>query len=348
MLVSLPITAMLPTRLAYALKQPESTTAAAAEPSTKAPPAQQAGAAPPVESASAAEPAHGAAATAAAASTEPPPASGTSMAAPALGASANAPRGYWRRVSVVLRSRHTLLCLALLALVAIQFSTASTYLFLYAETVLGASGAQLGLVLTASAVLEVPLFQVASPLIQSLGMLTALLTCQLTGAIRFVGWISVPSTWHVLPFETMHGYMFAISYSCTIMLGEQYAPLGLQATVLGITSSISQIINLVNVPLFSAVITAYDMRTALGLQALLFAAASAPLLVLVPMACRRVAPRVVARRRGSFGFLAHRRPARLLAGKARRSDDVLDEQGAELPVPPDVEPVVAAAAAGGE
>jgi hypothetical protein len=50
-------------------------------------------------------------------------------------------------------------------------------------------------------VAQVPLFQVAAPMIKRIGMANALLACQLAAALRLLGYVSVPSAWYVLPFE---------------------------------------------------------------------------------------------------------------------------------------------------
>ena len=41
------------------------------------------------------------------------------------------------------------------------------------------------------------------------------------------------SPWWVLPFEIGHGYSFAVVYTSMALLAEEFAPIGLQATVLG-------------------------------------------------------------------------------------------------------------------
>ena len=104
----------------------------------------------------------------------------------------------------------------------------------------------LGLALTAQAVVEVPLFQVAPRVVRWLGVRTALDLCVAGGAIRFAGYylagafadaLGADGAYVVLPFEVFHGMSFAISYTVIAVVAEEYASVGLQATVVGAEAS---------------------------------------------------------------------------------------------------------------
>ena len=302
-LLNLPATAALPTARAYA---PTARAHAPSEPPTKS--------APPPAAACAAAP------VAVEADAAPSPAAVTEACEPR--------RSFVRRALLVLRSTRTLLLLLLVLLTGVHFGVGFSYGFLFLESELDASGLQLGLSLTAQAMCEVPLFQIAAPLIRRIGMATALLTCQLAAAVRFSGYVAMPSAWWVLPFELGHGYSFAISYTANALLGEEHAAAGLQATVLGIANSAQQI-GALAATLGWSFIAAAGMRTAFTAAAILFAIAAAPLLC-APCAssygssCRRAHECCclqLCRRRGT---------SRLLAKAARRSD----EHGSELHAPP--------------
>ena len=79
----------------------------------------------------------------------------------------------------------------LMAFIGLQFGIAFSLGFVYFEEVLHASGVMLGLALTAQAVVEVPLFQVAPRVVRWLGVRTALDLCVAGGAI----WRFWPTFW---------------------------------------------------------------------------------------------------------------------------------------------------------
>ena len=138
---------------------------------------------------------------------------------------------------------------------------------------------QLGLSLTSQALLEVPLFQISSYLIRSLGMVNALLTCQLAASIRFLGYVTMPTCWHVLPFEVGHGWSFALVYTSMALLGEEFHHLGLQATVLGLANSCQQVGSLFAMLAWSGLISAVHLRSAFKIAVGLFAVVATPLIV---------------------------------------------------------------------
>ena len=150
------------------------------------------------------------------------------------------PPSFNQRVRLALHSRRVLLQLALTLLIGVHFGVAFSYCFLFLERELHATPMQLALSTTAQASIEMPLFQIAAPLIRRMaralgipirepsqsrarrastplimnayrgshvrisswqGILTALLSCMLAAALRFTGYITQSSVWYVLPFE---------------------------------------------------------------------------------------------------------------------------------------------------
>ena len=89
--------------------------------------------------------------------------------------------------------------------------------------------------------------------------------------------MSLTDAWWVLPFELNHGWTFAIYYTSAALLGEQYTAEGLQATVLGLSNSASQLGSLVATLCWSVLISEAGMRTAFTAAAALFACAALPL-----------------------------------------------------------------------
>ena len=175
--------------------------------------------------------------------------------------------------------------MALFSLVGFHMGIASTFGFIYFERELGAEGALLGLTLTAQALLEVPLFQVAARIINCLGYQNALLTCMFAAALRFFGWTAMPSMPLVLPFEVAHGWTFAIYYTALSLYSDQFASRGLQATMLGAGNSFSQLGSLVATLGWSVVVEHAGLRSAFVYAQYLFTVASLPLLVAVARLC---------------------------------------------------------------
>ena len=188
------------------------------------------------------------------------------------------PKHFLSRVRLVLRSPTATMRFVLFFLAGMQFGIVFSFGFLYLEHELHANGAQLGLSLTAQALLEVPLFQVAAPLIRRMGKITALLTCMLAAAIRCFGYVTMRSIWAVLPFEAFHGWAFAIMYTSLALLGEEYASVGLQATVQGLGNSAQQAGSFSAVLIWSAIVSRHGLRFAFNVASVVFAVASAPLL----------------------------------------------------------------------
>lgn len=191
-----------------------------------------------------------------------------------------------QRLRLVGRSNRALCLLLLIFLVGVHFGIGFGFGFVYLESELGATPLQLGFTLTAQALLEVPLFQVAAPLAKALGLRQALLTCQLAACFRFGGWVLVTDPWWILPFESGHGWSFALMYTCSALLAEEFAEVGLQATVLGVAQSAQQAGSLAATLLWTALISALGMRTAFRIAAALFALAALPLALETPAVCR--------------------------------------------------------------
>jgi PPP family 3-phenylpropionic acid transporter len=161
--------------------------------------------------------------------------------------------------------------------------------------------------------LEVPLFQVAAPLIRRIGMLTALLTCMLAGCIRFFGYVVSPSVWWVLPFEFLHGWIFAIMYTSMALLAEESAADGLQATVQGLGSSAMQLGSFTAALVWSAILGSVGLRAAFSVASAVFGVAALPLIAQFACCARhRLASRC--RRRGDADPMLDR--------STRRSDAV--------------------------
>ena len=191
-----------------------------------------------------------------------------------------------QRLRLVGHSNRALCLLLLIFLVGVHFGIGFGFGFVYLESELGATPLQLGFTLTAQALLEVPLFQVAAPLAKALGLRQALLTCQLAACFRFGGWVLVTDPWWILPFESGHGWSFALMYTCSALLAEEFAEVGLQATVLGSAQSAQQAGSLAATLLWTALISALGMRTAFRIAAALFALAALPLALETPAVCR--------------------------------------------------------------
>ena len=223
---------------------------------------------------------------------------------PSSEASGAAPPPLGRRIRAVLRRAELRAVLVLMAFIGLQFGIAFSLGFVYFEEVLHASGVMLGLALTAQAVVEVPLFQVAPRVVRWLGVRTALDLCVAGGAIRFAGYyfagafadaLGADGAYVVLPFEVFHGMSFPISYTVIAVVAEEYASVGLQATVVGAANSAMKAGDAMMAKLlWPLVVNAVGLRASFAVGAAVAAAASAPLWL--RLACR-LRPRRNARTR---------------------------------------------------
>ena len=221
---------------------------------------------------------------------------------------------FLRRVRSALRAPRTLVQLLLTLLIGIHFGVSFTYGFLFLEQVLHASPMQLALSTTCQAVIEMPVFQVAAPLIRRMGCLTALLTCMAAATLRFTGYITMPNAYAVLPFEVGHGWSFALVYTATALLGEEsHLESGVQATVVGLANSMMQLGTCLATLVWAGLISEYGMRTAFTVAASLFAVASVPLVVPLVDGLLK-----------SAGFVCRKRRSTALLGRGtNRSDDAV-------------------------
>ena len=257
--------------------------------------------------------------------TSSPAASGRGSSSPSSKAVEGAPEASFnQRIRLALHSRRVLLQLVLTFLVGVQFGVAFTYCFIFLERELSASPMQLALSTTAQASIEMPLFQIAAPLIRRMGILTALLSCMLAAAIRFTGYITQTSVWYVLPFELGHGWSFALVYTATALLGESSNELGLQATVVGLANSAMQLGTCTAVLVWGGFVGAFGLRTAFTIAAGLFAVAAVPLAVPIGraalwFACNCSCRATFALCRKVLGRGGRRRG--LLGSEVRRSDE---------------------------
>ncbi|KAL1511411.1 hypothetical protein AB1Y20_006211 [Prymnesium parvum] len=160
----------------------------------------------------------------------------------------------------------------------VQMGLAFTFGFIYLDARFHASGVLLGASLTVQAALEVPLFQVAAPLIRRWGFHTAMRTCMLAASLRFAGYVAMPHVLLVLPFELAHGYSFALWYTAMSLYSERFAARGLQATMLGMGNSAAQLGNLLATLLWSVVVELTGLRAAFAVASALFGVAALPLL----------------------------------------------------------------------
>lgn len=120
------------------------------------------------------------------------------------------------------------------------------------------------------------------------GLRPALLSTSFAGCIRFIGWSLAPNAWVVLPFECGHGWSFALAYTSMSAIGDLFAPVGLQATVVGLLSSCLGLGNLTATLGWGLVVETVGLRASFGAAAGVFGlAALVPLLTMAAQLPRR-------------------------------------------------------------
>ena len=269
---------------------------------------------------------------------------------------------FFSRVRGVCSGR-MLLYFTLMALIGAQMAAIFAFGFIYVQEELHASGLQLGFTLTAQAAIEVPLFQVSGLLVKALGVRTSLFTCLLVSAIRsaelqmppgsraprrptphptplrtlsharFAGYAAATSVWAVYPVEFGHGWAFCLYYTCANIIAEEYSSIGLQATVLGMTSSSLQLGQLLATMGMGVLVDRVGMRSSFAICAAVLGVGASPLLVELP-ACALWTAGCVARVPATGAALARRLArgsARLAARLSGRSRDRAPLRPAGLP-----------------
>lgn len=224
------------------------------------------------------------------------------------------------RIGLVLRKPRILLQLLLTFLIGMHFGVGFSFGFLFLEQELSATPIQLALSTFSQALIEMPLFQVAAPLCRRVGVLNALLSCQLAAALRFTGYVTMSSVWAVLPFDVGHGWSFALVYTATALLGEGFTEDGLQATVVGLGNSAMALGQCSATLTWAALISYMGMRPAFITAAATFLTAFAA----VPLA-RAVISFLRAMRKLCMGH-GQRQSSSLLAPTAPRSELELHEE----------------------
>lgn len=120
------------------------------------------------------------------------------------------------------------------------------------------------------------------------GLRPALLSTSFAGCIRFIGWSLAPNAWVVLPFECGHGWSFALAYTSMSAIGDLFAPVGLQATVVGLLSSCLGLGNLTATLGWGLVVETVGLGASFGVAAGVFGlAALVPLLMMAAQLPRR-------------------------------------------------------------
>jgi MFS family permease len=139
--------------------------------------------------------------------------------------------------------------------------------------------------------------------------------------------------WAVYPVEFGHGWAFCLYYTCANIIAEEYSSIGLQATVLGMTSSSLQLGQLLATMGMGVLVDRVGMRSSFAICAAVLGVGASPLLVELP-ACALWTAGCVARVPATGAALARRLArgsARLAARLSGRSRDRAPLRPAGLP-----------------
>lgn len=127
------------------------------------------------------------------------------------------------------------------ALVGVQMGVASACHMVYLARQLHAPGVLLGLAEAIPVPLQIGIFLVADRIVTWLTLPVAMHTCALAGAVRFAGFALVRNPWLVAFFELAWGWTFPIFFTVSIQLAEEFAPSGLQASVISLNHTARQL-----------------------------------------------------------------------------------------------------------
>ncbi|CAM9566757.1 unnamed protein product, partial [Laminaria digitata] len=112
-----------------------------------------------------------------------------------------------------------------------------TFLFIRLQE-LGGSHTLLGVARLIMCLAEVPCFYISGALIRRLGARGVVALAQVAYLTRFLYYSVLTEPWLVLPVETLHGLTFATMWAATIEYAHGIAPVGQQASLVGLLSGL--------------------------------------------------------------------------------------------------------------
>lgn len=107
-----------------------------------------------------------------------------------------------------------------------------TFLFMFLKT-LNAPEILLGITVTMTVVVEIPLFQMSKKLHEKFTDRQLLSAAMLTWCVRVVGYSLLTNPWYVLILEPLHGFTFGLMWLAGVHFTRAQFPLHLAATAFG-------------------------------------------------------------------------------------------------------------------
>jgi MFS transporter, PPP family, 3-phenylpropionic acid transporter len=109
----------------------------------------------------------------------------------------------------------------------------NVYLLIYLKQELNAPDILLGISVTTTVVVEIPLFHVSAWLLRRVGVRGLIVAAHLGYIFRVVGYTLLENPWAVLPIELLHGLTFAAFWAAGVAHMQACAPEGLEASAQG-------------------------------------------------------------------------------------------------------------------
>ncbi|CAM9379653.1 unnamed protein product [Chrysoparadoxa australica] len=103
---------------------------------------------------------------------------------------------------------------------------------------LGGSGLNLGLARFVTCFAEMGVFHFSGRMLKWLGIRRVMALAQMAYILRFTWYSMLSNPWWVLPCETLHGLTFGAMWSAVTTFASQSSPVGREATLQGVVSSL--------------------------------------------------------------------------------------------------------------
>eukprot|EP00891_Asterochloris_glomerata_P009207 jgi/Astpho2/9207/fgenesh1_pg.00137_%23_29_t len=147
---------------------------------------------------------------------------------------------FWQGMRQLMANPEALPFFAMSLLMGFAVGLLSTYLFLYLDELKG-SELLMGLTLTVTCCVEVPIFAINGWILRTLGVHKVLHLTIAVCLIRTVAYSTLarwPTTWLVLGVEALNGITFACAWPAGTLHCSRIAPYGMEATTQGIFTSL--------------------------------------------------------------------------------------------------------------
>lgn len=150
--------------------------------------------------------------------------------------SVSSPSDFSSALRHVATNKHILIFFFSVFLLGISSGIIENFAYVHLKDCGGYDGTVLGICRLASSLAGVPMFYMAGPILNAMGVNGILLTCMVAYVMRFALYATMTSTWQALPAEVLRGATFALFTTGSTYYVYNASPPALVATMLSLLS----------------------------------------------------------------------------------------------------------------